>query len=73
MITLNSAVALVLMVLAAALIFGLLAFLIHYAGKEWPAVQPYTKVAHFALVVVAVLVAIAFLLGLVNGTPVVRW
>lgn len=67
MISLSGVVWLVVYLLVAACIFGLLHWLIHYVGSQFPESAPFVKVAHIVLVVVAVLVLIGILLHAAGG------
>lgn len=68
MISLSSAINVVVMLIVAGLIFGLLWWLVDYCGIP----EPFHKVAKVVLAVLAVLVVIGILLSLVSGTPVFR-
>lgn len=67
MFTLNVLVTLVVQILVAALVFGLLWWLIDYTKPP----EPFGKVARVAVAVLAVLVVIGLLLALVGRPAVV--
>jgi hypothetical protein len=69
MISLQAAVAAVVYLIVAGLIFWLLWFLVQYVAPP----EPFRKVAGVVLVVFAVLAAIGILLSLVGGGPLFRW
>jgi amino acid transporter len=74
MISISGAVAVVVYLLVAAVVFGLLFWLIDYVGSQFPAFAPFVKVARIILVVVGVLVLIGVVLNLsgVTAGPVFR-
>lgn len=69
MISIQSAVNIVIYMVVAGLIFWLLWFLINYIAPP----EPFRKVANVVLMVLAVLVCIGILLSVVGGTPMFRW
>lgn len=68
MISLSAAVMVVVYLLIAGLIFGLLWWLVGYCGLP----EPFNKIAHVALAILAVLVIIGILMSLVSGQPLFR-
>jgi hypothetical protein len=74
MISLGGAVSVVIYLLVAAVVFGLLFFLIDYVGAQFPTFSPFVKVARIILVVIGVLVLIGMILSLsgVTAGPVFR-
>ena len=68
MISLSAAVTVIVYLIVAGIIFGLLWWLIGYCALP----EPFNKVAHVILAVLAVLVVIFILLTLVNGQPLFR-
>ena len=68
MISLSAAVAIVVYLVIAGLIFFLLHWLIGYCGVP----EPFGKVARIVLAIMAVLVIIGLLLSFVSGQPVFR-
>ena len=68
MISLGGAVQVIVYLIVAGLVFGMLWWLIGYAGIP----EPFHKVARVVLAVLAVLVVIGILLSLVGGTPLFR-
>lgn len=74
MISLEGAVWTVIYLLVAAVVFGLLYFLINAIGRELPGegAQMFVKFARILLLVLAVLVVIFMLLSLVGGKPLFR-
>jgi succinate dehydrogenase/fumarate reductase cytochrome b subunit len=68
MLSLSGAVTVVVYLIVAGLILWLLFWLVNYCGLP----EPFNKVAHVVLAVIAVLVVIGILLSLVGGTPVFR-
>ncbi len=77
MINLTAVVGIVVMLLIAALVFGLLYYLVSFIGSQFPGEggQIFVKFAKIILVVLAVLVAIGVLLSLVGGgdQPMFHW
>ncbi len=68
MISLGTAVTVILYLIVAGVIFGLLWWLVAYCGLP----QPFDKVARVILAILAVLVLIGVLLTFVTGTPIFR-
>lgn len=68
-ISLGAVVALVVYLLVAGCVFALLHLLVTYVSQQFPDAAPFTKVAHIALVVLAVLVLIAVLLSFAGVVP----
>ncbi len=68
MISLGSAVSVIVTLIVAGLIFWLLLWLIDYCGIP----DPFNKVAKIILAILAVLVIIGILLSLVNGQALFR-
>ena len=58
----ESLVLLVAYLIIAALVLGLLVYLLDYVGREFPASAPFVKVGRVAVVVVGVLACILLLL-----------
>jgi hypothetical protein len=69
MISLGGAVSVVVYLLVAAVVFGLLFWLIDYIGGQLPSFTPFVKVARIILVVIAVLVLIGVLLNISGVMP----
>lgn len=68
MISISTAVTVVVYLIVGGLIFWLLWWLVDYVGLP----EPFNKVAHVILAVLAVLVVIGILLSLVGGQPLFR-
>lgn len=68
MLSLSGLVGIVIYLIIAGLILWLLFWLVNYVGLP----EPFNKVAHVILAIVAVLVIIGILLSLVGGTPIFR-
>jgi uncharacterized membrane protein len=68
MISLSAATYVILYLIVAGLIFWLLHWLIGYVGIP----EPFNKIAHIILAVVAVVVCIGILLSLVGGQALFR-
>lgn len=65
MISLSTAVTVVVYLVVAGLVFWLLWWLVNYIAPP----EPFRKVANVVLAILAVLVVIGILLSLVNGKP----
>lgn len=73
MISLSGAVSIVLYLLVAAVIFGLLFWLLNYVGGLFgEGATPFIKIGKIILVILAVLICIGILLSLVGGQPLFR-
>jgi hypothetical protein len=72
MISLATAVSVVIYLLIGAVIFGLLWWLVGYVGSQLPASAPFIQVARIILAILAVLVLIGLLVSLATGTPLFR-
>jgi hypothetical protein len=73
MISISTAVTIVVYLLVGALVFGLLYWLVGaVAGVVGPGAEPFIKVARVILLILAVLVIIGILLSLVGGQPLFR-
>jgi len=68
MISISAAVTVILYLIIAGVIFGLLWWLISYCGLP----EPFNKIAHVILAVLAVFVCIGILLSLVSSQPLFR-
>ncbi len=68
MISLGSAVTVIVYLVVAGLVFWLLYWLINYIAPP----EPFRKVANVILAILAVLVVIGILLSLVGGQPIFR-
>ncbi len=68
MISISGAVSIVMTLIVAGLVFWLLTWLVSYCGIP----EPFNKIAHVILAILAVLVVIGVLLGAVGGQPVFR-
>lgn len=75
MIDLQVAVKIVLYIMAAALVFSLLLFLIEYIARQFPSetMSLFSRIAKIALVVLAILVIIGIIISVLGGTPLFRW
>lgn len=76
MIDLQQVVGVVVLLIIAAVVFGLLFWLVNYVGTLFPGEGGvlFLKLAKIVLVVLAVLFAIAILVSLVGGGgPMFRW
>jgi predicted PurR-regulated permease PerM len=68
MISLSAAATVILTLIVAGLVFWLLWWLVDYCGLP----EPFNKIAHVILAVLAVAVLIGILLSIVGGQPVFR-
>ncbi len=68
MISLSSAVTVIVYLVVAGLVFWLLWWLVNYIAPP----EPFRKVANVILAILAVLVVIGILLSLVGGQPIFR-
>lgn len=71
-ISIETVVSLVIYLLVIGLVLALLHWLIGYIEAQFPAVQPFGKIARIILVVLAVLILIGIVLSFA-GHPVVRF
>ena len=69
MVSLETAVMVVIYFIVAAVVFGLLFFLLNYVGSQFPGSEPFIKVGKIILMILAVLVCIGILLGFM-GHPI---
>ena len=68
MISLSGAVTILVYLIVAGLVFGLLWWLLNYCALP----EPFNKIAHVVLAVLAVFVIIGILLSLVMEKPLIR-
>ena len=68
MISISAAVSVLLYLIIAGLIFFLLWWLVGYVGLP----EPFNKVAHVVLAILAVFVCIGILLSLISGQPLFK-
>lgn len=68
MISIGTAVTVIVTLIVCGLIVWLLLYLIDYCGLP----EPFNKIAHVVLMILAVLVVIGLLLSLIGGTPLFR-
>ena len=73
MIDLQLVVMVIVYLIVAAIIFGLLYWLIGFIAQKVPGVQPFVWIAYVVLAVAAVLICIGLLLSFVGGKPMFRW
>ena len=73
MIDLQSVVQIVVYLLVAAVVFGLLYWLVDKIGAMFQGSEPFVKIAKLILLILAVLICIGVLVSLVSGRPMFRW
>jgi|HubBroStandDraft_4_1064222.scaffolds.fasta_scaffold00029_92 hypothetical protein len=70
-LSIDEVVRIFIWLLAVGGIFGLMFFLTFYISRQFPDVEPWMRIVRVALVILAVFVAIGFLLALI-GHPIIR-
>ena len=70
MISISTAVTLIVYLLIGGIVFGLFYWLIVYCEGEFPQVPMFFKIARIMLVFLAVLVVVGILLGVVGGRQI---